>query len=239
MNTLLDVKKTVQSLAGDNENGTLTDDYLVPKINFAYRTQTLAIMQAAGADLELEVEIPNAKDQTGNNTSQGLTSLGAYQQAGGPLEGLIEPLFVWWKPAGATENQYRECIEKKTLPFVPPQQVGALGPIYFTWRGNELFLTPMNAAIDFLVDGRFSAHTLVKNEDKLAAHPLMETTVTPATMALMAWDGWNFPGASSPGLAAQSAVDNICNLIMMGKQGYTARAGSMGCRNRPMGLHRW
>lgn len=238
MNTLFDVKKTVQSLAGDNENGTLTDDYLVPKINFAYRTQVLYIMQAAGANLELEVEIPNAKDANGNDTNKGLTSLGVYQQPGKYLDGLIEPLFVWWKPAGAADNLYKLCIDKKTLPFTLAQQVGAWGAVYTTWRGNELFVTPTNLAVDFMVDGRFNAHTLVKNEDKLAAHPMMETTVTPATMALMAWDGWNFPGVVSPGQAAKDAADNICNLIMMGKQGYTARAGSMGCRQRHMGLYR-
>lgn len=240
MNTLFDVKETIRSLAGDNENGTLTDDYLVPKINFAYRTQTLGIMQATGANLELEVEIPNAIDKNGNNTSQGLTTLGAYQQPGGPLDGLIEPLFLWWKPAGSSINMYngREYSEKKTPPFVNSQTVGALTRLYFTWRGNELFITPTNLAIDIMVDGRFNAHTLVKNEDKLAAHPMMETTVTPATMAAMQWDGFSFPGDVSPGVAAKNALDNICNLVMMGKQGYTARAGSMGCRQRPMGLYR-
>jgi hypothetical protein len=233
LNTLFDVKKTIQSLAGDNENGTLTDDYLVPKINFAYKTQILGVMQATGTNLEQLVEIPNATDPNGNNTNQGLTSLAEFQQPGQPLDGLVEPLYLWWKMAGSSEGCYRECYEKKTLPFVPANQVGSLGRVYFTWRGNTLYVTPLNAAIDLLIDGRFNGHTLVKNEDPLAVHPMMEATVTPATMALMSWDGWSFPTlVISPAVAAQSALDNICNLVMMNKQGYSARAGTMGCRRR-------
>ena len=132
MNTLFDVKQTVRTLIGDDEHGTLTDDYLVPKINFAYRTQTLALMQATGSNLEQVVEIPDSTDVNGNDASKGLTSLAALQQPGGLLDGLVEPLYLWWKPAGAPENQYREMLEKKTLPFVDPSTTGMWSQMCFT-----------------------------------------------------------------------------------------------------------
>ena len=239
MNTLFDVKHTVRTLIGDDEHGTLTDDYLVPKINFAYRTQTLALMQATGSNLEQVVEIPDSTDVNGNDASKGLTSLAALQQPGGLLDGLVEPLYLWWKPAGAPENQYREMLEKKTLPFVDPSTTGMWSQMCFTWRGNQLFVTPLNLPVDLLVDGRFAAHALTKNEDTMAIHPLMETTVTPASLALCGIEMGNVGFQQAGAQAAKDAADNLCNLIMMSKQGYTARAGSMSWRRAQRGYFWW
>ena len=52
MNTLFDVKKTVRSLVGDDAGEWTNDGYLVPKIQFAYRTQTLYIKRSTGSNLE-------------------------------------------------------------------------------------------------------------------------------------------------------------------------------------------
>src|SRR6266704_1629989 len=120
MNTLYDVKQTVRSLVGDDSSEWTKDGYLVPKINFAYRIQTLYNKRATGANLEQLVEIPNATDPAGNPTTQGLTSLAPFQQPGKPLYGMYEPLYMWWKPAGQPECYYREAFEKKTLPFTNP-----------------------------------------------------------------------------------------------------------------------
>ena len=120
MNTFFDVKKTVRSLVGDDNADWTSDGYLNPKIQFAYRTQTLYIKRSTGTNLEQLVEIPNALDPNNNPTNQGLTSLENYQQPGGPLEGLYDLLYVWWKPAGAPEYQYRLAFDRKTLPFVYP-----------------------------------------------------------------------------------------------------------------------
>jgi hypothetical protein len=231
MNTLFDVKKTVQTLVGDDENGTLTDAYLVPKINFAYRIQVLAIMQATGTNLEQIIEIPDAVDADGNSTSKGLMSLAALQQPGQPLDGLLEPLHLWWKRAGAPDQAYRECFDRKTLPFVPAKAAGIWGAMYFTWRGNQLFVTPVGCPVDILVDGRYNAPSLVKNEDQLSAHPMMEIPVTVASLSLCGVEMGN-PGFVAMRDLAKETMDNICNLVMMDKQGYTVRAGSMSNRGR-------
>jgi hypothetical protein len=232
VNTLLDVKKNVRSIVGDDDAEWTSDDYLLPKINFAYRTQTLYIKAGSGTNLERVVEVPAAVDANGNSTTQGLTSMAEFQQTGGLLEGLYEPLFVWWKIAGSPVQNYRECYEKKTLPFTTGQVTNYATRMYFTWRGSQLFVTPINTPIDILVDGRFNPPYLTKDEDVLVAHPDMETTLTPATLAIIGTEsgntGWQQMGAQQ----ATDAADNIVAQIIRSKQGYTARAGSMSRCNR-------
>ena len=238
MNTLFDVKKTVRSIVGDDEGSWTNDGYLVPKINYAYRAQTLYIKRGTGSNLEKLVEIPNATDGNGNPTNQGLTSLAPQQQPGKLLDGLDEPLYLWWKPAGQPDNFYREAIEKKTLPFALPQLSSFQTRMYFTWRANQLFVTPVNCAIDILVDGRFNPPPLTKDQDPLVVDPEMEVCVTPATMALIGIESGN-PSYTNMGTEAEAAADDFVAKIVRGKQGYTARAGSNSRRARGLGWHWW
>jgi hypothetical protein len=248
-NTLNDVKATVRSIIGDDDpNGWLKDTYLVPKINFSYRTQTLYIKRATGMNLEKMVEIPNATDGAGNNSNQGLTTLAKFQQPGGFLDGLYEPLYLWWKPAGASELWYREMREKKTI--LPGQSVPGGGggqPITstwwggnasFTWRGNQIFITPFSVPVDFLVDGRFNPPALVKDEDVLIADPDMEICVTPATIAIIGVESGN-AGYQAMQTEAEAAADDIVAKIVRQKQGFTARAGSNQRRQRGCGWGWW
>lgn len=232
MNTLGDVKKTVRSLVGDDEGSWTGDSYLVPKINFAYRTAYLKIKTATGQALEQGIEIPDFADANNNDGTKGLTSLAAFQQPGKPLEGLYQPLFLWWKPAGAQPRFYRECVEKQTLPSSLPLVGSWFTQMYFTWRSNQLLVTPINAPIDLLVDGRFNPPPLVKDEDVLVVHPDMETAVSPLTLAVIGTEAGNTGFQSQGQAAADIAIDNICNLLTLAKQGYTARAGRMAQGSR-------
>lgn len=243
MNTLFDVASTVRSIVGDDDpNGWLKPSYLYPKINYAYRRMTLYIKNATGMNLEQMVEIPNALDPNDNNTNQGLTSLAAYQQPGKPLDGLYEPLYLWWKPAGASELWYRQLREKKTI--LPGQSVANSVPTStfwgnnagFTWRGNTLYLTPVSFPIDILVDGRFNPPPLVKDQDVLVADPDMEVCVTPATMGLIGVESGNqtWLGMEEQ---AESAADDIVAKLVRQKQGFTARAGSNA--RRSLGCNWW
>jgi hypothetical protein len=227
VNTLFDVKQTVRSLVGDEAASWTGDSYLVPKINFAYRTAVRKIAVASGQNLEQVVQLPNALDANNNPTNQGLGSLAAFQQPGGPLEGLYEPLYVWWKPAGTPDGFYRECTEKQTLPFVQPQILSLGVPVYFTLRQNQLFITPVNAAIDLLVDGRFNVPPLVKDQDVLVAHPFMETAVTPITLGLVGIESGNPQYQETGDQLADDAIEEIKALLILQKQGYTARAGKL------------
>lgn len=235
MNTLLDVKRTVRSLIGDDEGSWTNDSYLVPKINFAYRTEYLKLKTQSGQSLEQMVEIPDFTDANGNDGLKGLTSLAQFQQPGEPLVGLYQPMYLWWKPAGQPPSSYKLAVEKQTMPIpnggssnnvAPPSFVGS--GMYWTWRSSQIFVSPINRLIDLLIDGRFGPPPLVKDEDVLVVHPDMETLVSPSTLAMVGVEsgntGWQTAGATM----VEDARDNICNLLQLAKQGYTARAGHMG-----------
>lgn len=247
MNTYGDCKSTVRSLIGDDDpNGWLDESYLGPKVNFAYRRQTLYIKRSTGSNLEKMVEIPAAHDASGNPTTQGLTSLAVFQQKGGPLEGLYEPLYLWWKPAGASERFYREMRERKTILPGNTNPAGGQpitstwwgGGMSFTWRSNQLFVTPINAPIDFLVDGRFNPPALVKDEDVLVVDPDMEICVTMGTIPLIGLESGN-AGWSAAVAECEACADDIVAKIVRGKQGFTARAGSNSRRAYGCGWFWW
>lgn len=238
MNTLFDVKKEVLSLLGEENSGTANDSYLVPKINYVYKAQTLYLKRATGTNLEQVVEIPNALDANNNPTNQGLMSLAAEQQPGGLLAGLYEPLYMWWKPAGAPERAYVECFEKKTLPFATPLIYAPTQAMYFTWRGNQLFVTPISTPIDILVDGRFNPPPLVKDQDVLVADPDMEVPVVTGTIGVIgAFDRGNAAMARAAIEPAEASLDDIVAKLIRQKQGYTARAGSNAWRRQLRGWY--
>ena len=226
MNTLLDVKLTVRSIVGDDAGEWTRDNYLVPKINYDYKTQTLAIKAASGSELERIVEIPDAADPNGNSTSRGRTSCAPLQQPGQPLAGLYEPLLVWWKPKGMPDYYYRLFMERKTPQFYTLDAPSPVGLAYWSWIGGELILTPIGFPYDLLVDGRFNPPALVRNEDVLVSHPDMESCVTPATVAVIGIEAGN-PGWLQAGQAqTANAVADIVAQIIRSKQGRTARAGT-------------
>jgi hypothetical protein len=227
VNTLGDVKKTVRSLIGDDEGSWTNDGYLVPKINFAYRTAYLKIKTATGQALEQLVQIPDFTDANGNDGTTGITSLAAFQQPGKPLCGLYQPMFVYWKPAGAAPRFYREAVEKQTLPFTQSLAGSWYERMYWTWQHNTLQVTPLNLPIDILVDGRFNPPPLVKDEDVLVVHPDMETAVSGATLGIVGVEAGNSGFQQTGEQLADQAIDNICNLLTLAKQGYTQRGGRM------------
>lgn len=245
MNTLFDCKATVRSIIGDDdEGGWLKDSYLVPKINYAYRRQYLYLKRATGMNLEKMVEIPAATDGDGNPTTQGLTSLAVYQQPGKYLDGLYEPLYLWWKPAGASQLWYREMKERKTIlpgqsvPTSVPSSSWWGGNTSFTWRGNQLFITPVSFPIDILVDGRFNPPALIKDQDPLVADLDMEICVTPATIVIIGIESGN-AGYQSMQSEAEAAADDIVAKLVRGKQGFTVRAGSNSRRAQGCGWSWW
>lgn len=241
MNTYLDVKATVRSIIGDDDpNGWLKESYLGPKVNFMYRRQTLYIKRATGSNLERMVEIPNALDANSNPTNQGLTSLAVYQQPENLLDGLYEPLYLWYKPAGSPDGAYREMVEKKTI--LPGRSTTNDVSTYttwgnrpsFTWRGNQIFLTPTIFPIDILVDGRFNPPALVKDEDYLVVDADMEVCVSSGTIPIIGIESGNAGYLDAVALG-EACADDIVAKIIRGKQGQTARAGSNSRRAQGCG----
>lgn len=188
--------------------------------------------------------VPSIPEANGISTTQGLTTLAAYQQPGKLLDGLYEPLFLWWKPAGASQLAYREMKERKTI--LPGQSIGNQVPtsswwgnnVAFTWRGSQLFITPVSFPIDICVDGRFNPPPLVKDEDVLVSDSDMEVCVTPYTISVIGVESGNAGYQASVG-EAELAADNIVAKLIRQKQGYTARAGSNSRMSRGCGWSWW
>lgn len=221
---------------GEENSGTANDAYLVPKINFVYRAQTLYIKRSTGTNLERVVEVPNALDANNNSTNQGLGSLAAQQQPGKLLAGLYEPLLLWWKPANAPERAYVPCFERKTLAFSTPQTYSPGQQMQWTWRENQLYVTPVSAPIDLLIDGRFNPPPLLKDADVLVVDPDMETPVTVGTIGVIgAFDRGNGAMASAATEISDGSLDDIVAKLVRQKQGYTARAGSNAWRRQQRG----
>jgi hypothetical protein len=108
----------------------------------------------------------------------------------------------------------------------------------FTWRGNQLFITPNSFPVDFLVDGRFNPPALVKDEDVLIVDPDMEICVTPQTISIIGVESGN-AGYLSIDPKAEAAADNIVAKLIRQKQGFTARAGSNARMQRGCGWAWW
>lgn len=219
-------------MVGDDEGSWTTDGYLLPKINFAYEMQTIYLKQASGQNLERIVEIPSFITAQGTQGTQGLTSLAPFQAKGKPLEGLYQPLYLFAKLAGQQPSMYRQVVERKTLPFVNPTTVPATISwpalqIYYTWLGNQIYMTPVNAPIDILVDGRFDPQPLTKDTDILVVHPNMSAAVTSATLGLVGTEAGNSGYSAAAIDMVNHCADGILSLLIKEKQGYTSRAGRM------------
>ena len=107
--------------------------------------------------------------------------------------------------------------------------------MYFTWRANQLFVTPVNAPVDLLIDGRFNPPALVKDEQVLVVDPDMEVPLTSATLGLVGIEAGNTGYTQAAVDMVESQADDIVAKLIRGKQGYTARAGSAARRARGLG----
>lgn len=220
MNTLGDVIKTTQSLLGDPDGEWVTRDYILPLINQAYRSERIAIKNASGRNLENTVELLNV--------DIGTTSLYPFQATGKPLQGLYDPLKMWWKMAGQPWSCYTPAFPKNNLPFVgaPGTQPNALlGTLCWTWMGLQLKVTPVASAIDILVEGRFNPPPLVQDQDILVLSPDLEAPLSFHSAAIAGVERTN------PGLLASyqqmgdSNINDIVAQLIREKSSFPKRLG--------------
>lgn len=222
MNTLGDVVTECQGLLGDPDGEWVTRGYILPFINTAYRLAYLFLKNATGRNLEGLQEVLDLP--------QGTTTLYPQQAPGQPLSGLTDPLQVWWKPAGMPANCYRPMSPKETLPFVGPPglQPGLLGVgMWFTWRGNQLTITPISQAIDVMVDGRFNPPPLVDDKQILVVSPDLQTPLAMSAVALTGVERANPAVLAGYSAEAEAALDNIAADLLRQKQLFPKRLGRM------------
>jgi hypothetical protein len=222
MNTLGDAVTECQGLLGDPDGEWVTRGYILPFIGTAYRMAYLYLKNATGRNLEGLVEVLNVLP--------GTTSLYPFQAAGKPLAGLTDPLQVWWKPAGQPPNWYRQMNPKETLPFVAAPGISSnfIGSaVCFTWRGNQLTITPMAQPVDIMVDGRFNPPPLIDDKQILVVSPDIQSPLSLGACAIAGVERSN--PAVLAGYAQQSemGLDNIAADLIRQKQLFPKRLGKV------------
>lgn len=232
MNTLFDVKQEVRGLLGDPDGDWVTDGYVTPIIGTTYRLQTLAIKNAAGQNLEAV--------QLVLNVPAGTTTLLPFQAPGKPLCGLYTVVEMWTKPAGTPPNFFREAYERRYPANVAPPGVPLVNGspvVCWTWLGNQLIISPVNAALDIEVIGRFNPPPLIKNEDPLIVSPDMQSVTASGAAAVAGIERTNPALLEGYSQMAVAGVDNIAAELIRQKQHMPARLGRMD-RNQS-GFYGW
>lgn len=232
-NTLGSVKKQVQSLIGDPLGDFTTDAYLTPLINIVYEAQTTQLMSEADSSFDDWVfDLPNV--------DIGTTSLANYQAmtmvnddgttTTGPLAGLVTPEVVEFKFAGQPDGCYKEAGRTGKLPNVSPSMPPAPYRMQWEWRGNVIYLTPLNFPADLRVRGEFSPPSVVKDTDAFVVHRRMGTAVSFGTAALIGAERGNNGWTTKYTPLADTILDNISNMLTKSEQGTTTRIGRVGGR---------
>lgn len=222
MNTLGDVKAKVRAMLGDPDGDWVTDGYITPLINQVYGDQYLNIRNACGQNLEHIALVLNVPVET--------TSLYNFQAEGQPLEGLYTPLELWVKPAGMPPNWFRRARGPMELPHVAPPGpplTNGCASLVWTWLGNQLLMTPVNAALDIEVHGRFNPPALQSDDDVLVVDPAMWVATSYGGAAIAGVERANPAILEGYAVSADRATDNIAAELVRQKQGNPARTGRM------------
>lgn len=234
-NTLGGVKKRVRSLVGDPLGDYCTDAYLTPLINQVYEDQSTALMSETGSSFDDWVfDVPNVPI--------GTTNLGTYQSAQmplanqqGPLYGLVSPEILEWKILGQPDIRYVEATRVAKLPNISPGAPQPLYQMWWEWRDNTIYVTPMTQPVDMRVRGEFSPPSLVKDTDILIIHPRMATATAYGTAALIGAERNNQNYVTTYSAEAESVLEDISNWLVKIEQGVITRIGRYGGRRGGFG----
>src|ERR1700761_7710071 len=162
MQTRKDVMGKVAGLVGDPFYDWLTPEYFSPLCNTAYEDAINYVAGSTSPYIERVVEVPNVS--IGNDRSD-LTPWGDPPQKTNPLDGLMNPRIVEYKPIGEPTSKYREARECSYLPNAPQQ------------------VTP--ASYDFRITGDFKPPPLLKDDDKVLIHPNAASALAYSIVALI------------------------------------------------------
>lgn len=129
----------IRSLLDDPQADWATDAYLQPHLNLAYRNLEMELgAYGMAADQNVAV-IPNLPP--------GTTDLSSYAAPGGPLAAMWQPLTLYERPAGASDNDWQLLRPSDNLPPLPPR------PFCQIWefRLGAIHLPPASQALDLQV----------------------------------------------------------------------------------------
>lgn len=260
MRTVGDVIKRVQALLGDPRGQWVKRGYVMPILDLTYGSVYLNIKNGSAKNLQAVVPILNVPAGTTSlypwqqQSAPPGTPPGAEAPpvglAGGTgtsgmtpqplLAGLTDPIEIFVKPAGAPPWQYSKLMgPRDTLPHLDPSFFGndTFGPrMYFSWVGSRLYITPVNAALDIEVTGKFSPVPLVDDDQLLTGSEDIWIPTAFETASICGIERSNpqiLAGYASKSLAAQ---DNVIADLIRTEQGNPIRPQKM---SREGGMIQW
>lgn len=219
MNTLFDIKQRTRSLVGDPFGDFCTDAYLLPLINQALDESVHYLEGTCSPFIEQVLTAPNV--------AAGTTSFAKLQTADNPFYGLMNPLRIRAKQAGAFPSNYFTIERVDHLPDVNPPGLLPFSKAFWEWRSWIVFITPLNYAADIEVRGEFRPAQLQKDSDIIPLHPMMTVGLSYATAALIGAERGNQGFIQNYQPKAESTMDDIAAELVRQQQGTTSRVGRL------------
>ena len=227
--SLKDVISRVRSLVGDPDGDFTTAGYLLPLITQVYDQQMVKLEMDGSELIEAVVVIPSVALGTATLSAyqaETMTAADGTTQSAGPLFGLSDPYLVEWKPAGQPETQYAEAVRQRVLPDVI--QAGN-GMLWWEWRAETIYMTPLAIAADLRVRGDFFPSALLDEADRVAERRMV-AALAYGVAALIGIERGNDGWKQDYGDQAKAVLDDVANLLVRAEQGVSCRVGRSGRR---------
>jgi hypothetical protein len=211
MQTRAECYDEVAGLVGDPLKDWLTPEYFSPLCRTAYNTAINWLKGSCSPYIERVVLIPSVSVGTDENNLTPF-AIGQGQEATYPLDGLMTPLAVDFKTAGAPNNQYKPVQECTILPDTPSQVQAGL--------------------FDIRVRGEFLPQPLVDDDSVIEIHPNASSALAFSIVTLIGMERPNQGWVDNYGKQAQAAWEEIAADLTRQQQHQPFRLGSPNRSNR-------
>ena len=227
MDSVLDVKAQVRSLCGDPDGDFITDSYVMPLINTAYK-QALNYLEGTCSPFITQLQVAT-------NVALGTSSLAELQKKGQPFDGLVNPLDIEVKGTGLPETSYVMGTRRDILPNSSNYAAGQptnywTGRFCWEWRSYIVYITALGYAFDIRIRGEFRPPALIKDTDPIQLHPLMSVALGYMTAALVGSERQNSGYMANYGKQGIDMLDDISAILVRQQQGTSSRVGRMNGR---------
>jgi hypothetical protein len=215
MKTRGDCYRKVAALIGDPFLDYLVPEYFGPLCEQAYEVAIQWLKGSCSPYIERVVLIPSVSVGT---DEMNLTpfAVGQGQENTYPLDDLITPLAVDFKPVNTANNQYKPVQECTILPDTPSQVQAGL--------------------FDIRVRGEFLPKPLISDDSIIEIHPNASSALAFSIVTLIGMERPNQGWVDNYGKQAQAAWEEIAADLTRQQQHQSFRLGSPNRANRGRGL---
>lgn len=218
------VKARIRSLVDDVQASYTDDAWIDPLIQQEYEAAASELEETKSPFDEQVVELPAI--------AAGTADLSAFQAQGKPLETLVLPERIDWKPQGQPPWRYRMLPgPKDMLPDLPAFQA----PVAWEWREEIIYFTPSTMIIDLRIRGEFDVAVLRDDSSPLTLHKRIGYVIALRVAASVAKVRGNQQWVEDYTADAQKGMDEIAAQMVRAEQGKVRRIGRMTRRNRTRG----